>query len=328
METEAQGTEQTVSTGTETTQVETSTAAASVPETTATSTIPGETAQPSQPAYQPNYKFWAEKKEHEIPEKWRSLITDAESEKEAKELFQKAYGIDAVKELREQIKGEYKQYKEQADPVIRTVQSATQSYQRAVQAFNSGNKNSAIFNFENTLQALGIPPNVVQQYTLLKLQHEDLSPEQKASYNQQRTLEQQTLEQKTQLEQIQAQYQALSVQQRTNELSQTLSKPEVSGIVQAWDQRNGPGSFQQEIIRQGQMHFYQTGQDVSAEQLVGEMIKRYGLSSPMAPQASVNQPAKELPVIPVAKGGGRSPTAMTIQSTDDMRKAYDQMMNQ
>lgn len=54
---------------------------------------PGET-----PAFSPNFKLKVMEQEREIPELLRPLIKDAESEKAVRELVEKAYGLEYVKD--------------------------------------------------------------------------------------------------------------------------------------------------------------------------------------------------------------------------------------
>src|SRR5688572_23823320 len=51
--------------------------------------------------YTPNFKFKVLDKEHEIEERFRKLIKDADSEKMIRELHEKSFGIEAIKSQRD-----------------------------------------------------------------------------------------------------------------------------------------------------------------------------------------------------------------------------------
>lgn len=273
-------------------------------------------------SFQPNWKFKVMDKEHEIPEFLRPAITSAEHEKQLKELYEKAYGLDEVKGLREKIRSEYQGYKSQTEPVMKTVQEATKFYQGAIQALEQGNAKGFMFKAEEAFKALGINDKVLQQYVYQKLAMEDLPADQKADYNRQRELELQYAQMQQQMQEQQNYFQQLAVQTRTQELQAATSKPEVAPIIQAFDQRNGPGAFQQEVIQRGQLYWQTQQVDVPAEQLVQEIINKYGLSAQSAaqPQAAQNSHQQQPPVIPIIKGSSGSPAQRNFKSLDDLVK--------
>src|SRR5688500_2643210 len=75
--------------------------------------VAADTAQPAAPAYTPDFKVKIKGKEFEIDEMFRGLIKDADSEKKVKEFFEKAYGIDFVKQDRKALKDEHEGFKSQ-----------------------------------------------------------------------------------------------------------------------------------------------------------------------------------------------------------------------
>ena len=267
-------------------------------------------ATPETPAYTPNYKFKVMDKELEFDEFVRPSITSKEHEQKLKELYEKAYGIDEVKKLRDNIRDEYKTYKEQANPVLDMVSKATKAYHAD--------------DLDTTFEILGIPKNKILQYAVKQIQLEDLSPEQKAAYNQDRQFKREYLTQQEQLQQMQAEVESTKTQQRAWELDQAISKPEVAQFAQAFDQRNGPGAFRNEIIMYGASRFQLTKEDLSPEQIISDIVKKYGMQatqSQVANQTPQQMTApKEVPVIPVAKGGSSSPAYRQVKSLKDLEQ--------
>jgi len=272
------------------------------------------------PAFQPNWKVKVMDKEHEIPEFLRGGVSTPEHEKQLKEMYEKALGLDEVKGSRERVRGEYQQFKQQVEPVMKTVQDASKFYQGAVQALEQGNAKGFTFKAEEAFKALGISDKVLQQYVYQKLAMEDLPADQKADYNRQRELELQYAQMQQQMHEQQNYFQQIQVQTRTQELQSATSKPEVASIVQSFDQRNGPGSFHQEVIQRGQLYWQTQQVDVPAEQLVQEIINKYGLSaqSAAAPEPQQQGNSQQAPVIPIIKGSSGSPAARSFKTAEDL----------
>lgn len=281
-----------------------------------------------QPApYTPSWKFKVKDKEHEIPEFVRPAVTSAEHEKQLKEVFEKAFGLDEVKSARERVREEYKSYRTQTEPVVKTLTQAAQLYNGAMQAYESGNVKGAVFKLEESFKHLGIPDKVLQQYVFQKLQMEELPPDLKADYNRQRELELQYAQMQQQMQEQQSYFQQMAVQTRTQELQQATSRPDVAPIIQAFDQRNGPGSFHQEVIQRGQLYWQTQQVDVPAEQLVQEIINKYGLSAQQAAMSAAPQAveSRSVPVIPSVKGGGVSAVKRKPTSIADIEKEYNSL---
>lgn len=288
------------------------------------SSTAGETTQgDQQAAYTPDWKFKAFGKEHEIDEWIRPVVKNKEHEQKLKEIYEKAYAIDDIKQSREKAREEYKSYRAQTEPVVQTITQASQLYNSAIKAYEAGNVRKATFQLEEAFKYLGINEKVLQKYVYQKLQNEDMDPRQKDEYNQFRDLELQNAQMQQQMQEQQQYFQQLAVQTRTQELTQATSKPEIASIVSSFDQRNGPGSFHQEVILRGQQYWNMYQKDVSADQLVQEIINKYGLQAPPAQQAQPQAPTapKEVPVIPIVKGSTGSPAGQQFKSLDDI-KAY------
>ncbi len=284
---------------------------------------PQEAVQP--PPYQPNFKFVAGKKEMEIPEKWRSFIKDAETEKEAKEIFEKAHGIDFVKSERAKVQEEYKSYKSQTEPLVGIAQQL--EYHR---------KQGDLTSYFSTL---GLNKQDVWKWALQQAEIEGLPKEQKQVYDQHREAQTRAYQLEQQLEQERGQRLQNQLQQRNADLEGALSTPDVASFVQAFDQRNGEGSFKEELIARGQMYWHTRQIDVAPGQLVKEILTKYGVGQQSQMQPSMNQPQvgqqapmqaqqssapKQVPVIPNTGSGHVSPAARKPQTIEDFKKIYDE----
>ena len=274
-------------------------------------------------AYQPNYKFVAGKKEYEIPEMYRGLIKDADTEKQIKEIFEKAHGIDFVKSERARLQEEYKGYRGQTEPIMQIAQKLEYHRQKG--------------DLTSYFQTLGLNKQDVWKWALQQAELENLPQDQKAVYDQHRAAEQRAWELEQQLQAQQSQFQQFQVSQRSAELDQHLSTPEMVAIQQAYDSRKSPDAptFKQELILRGQTYWHTRQQDVPPAQLVNEMKQMFGhlvQSSPQAqPQVAAQmqtqsqvQAPKTVPVIPNTGSGHVSPTAKKPSSMEDWKKIYQE----
>jgi hypothetical protein len=271
------------------------------------------------PAYQPTFKFKIRDKEKEFDEWIRPVIKDADTEKKVKELYEKAYGLDMVKQDRETVKGELLQAKEKI--------ASTEK------AINLVSEYAANKDWDSFFESLNIPKNEILQYALQLVQREKMPPEQKAQWEASRQAQQEARyyqEQNQALQQSQRQFQ---VQQREFELSQVLSKPDVSVIAEAYNARTGnPSAFREKVVLIGQAHVAR-GVDISPEQAVQEAVKEIqyfiqnpgqqaGMQGSEAPK--VVQPSSK-PTLPNIQGRGTSAIKSTVRSLDDLRNLAKSM---
>lgn len=263
----------------------------------------------AQLAYTPNYKITADNKEYEIPERYRPLMTDAQTEKEIRELFEKAYGLDGVKGRFHQTRDEYRQFKEQVNPLLNIA--------RELDYYHKKGDLSSYF------KTLGFNDEQILKYALQKAEQLELSPDQKRVYDERDSANRQQYMLEQQYQQTQERLQELMVQQRQVELQTVLSRPEINSFVQSFDRRNGQGAFAQECIQRGRAHYALTGQDLSPDQVAQEIIKKFEI--PVTQPMSYQQPPTpkhpaEVPVIPNTGSGSTSPAAKNFKSLDELRK--------
>lgn len=274
------------------------------------------------PAYTPNYKYKALKEEKEIPEWARGIVTSADSEKQVRELFERADGLDPVKQHRDILVNENKQFREHVLPF----------YQEAQQALDHARKGD----LDSFFQTVGLSEAAILKYALHRIQLRD-KPEALAAHDQARELRLQNATLQQQVEAANQQYTQYAVQQKSNELESTLSKPEISEAVQAFDARMGkPGAFRAEVIRRAQAAYAATQQDPTAEEAVGEMLRLIGWQgggTSGQPPAQNGQNAGTAdggtfgasgagakPTLPSIRGKGGSPAKKVPRSVEDLRK--------
>jgi len=286
-----------------------------------------ESGNPVPPAYQPNFKFKVKDKEQEIDEWLRPVVKDAETEKKLKELHERAFGLDEVKASRESFKTKYEDVNTKYTGLEKSLQTLSGFVQKG--------------DFDSFFRSLQIPKESILKYAISELQYNELPPEQKAQIDNQRRFQQEQYQFQSQAEQHAQQLREFGMQQLTFE----MSKPDVSQVVQSFDQRMGrQGAFQQEVINRGAYYEQVHGKTLPASQLISEVlaIVSPGHGQQAAPQsataqavqttpsqgATTQQQPEAKPTVKVFSGGGNaSPVKKTITSLDDLRKLREQPQN-
>lgn len=296
------------------------------PETQQASATPGATpdgtATPpvvTPPAYQPNFKYKAFGKEHEIDEFFRPLIKDADSEKKIKDLFTRTMAFDDMKTRHESTQQEFQQ-------VLGDFQALDRDVRRVMKFLNTGD-------LDNFFGSLRIPEQKVFDWVSRKLEMENMTPDQRQAYESQARERARAYDLEMEKTELERQYETQAVQARTVQLDLLLARPDVSGSASAWDTKMGQiGAFRDLVIQEGIAAFHATGQDLSPEQAVQQVLQKYGklldsgnggpqAPAPQAPvSATPTSQASAKPVIPAVQGRGTSPIKKSPQSLDDLRQ--------
>lgn len=267
------------------------------------------------PAYVPDYKLKVYDEEKELDDPFlKNLIKDADSEKKVKEIAQKYLGFDTLKSKNERTRAEFQNYQQAMTPVIQT--------------YNEASNCLAKKDFDGLFEVLQIPTDEIFKYAIKKAEEAQMPEYQRQQIHQQRQIEKER-------EMLQGQNQSLQQQQynqlsqfRAQELSWVMQRPEVSSVAQAFDGKNGQGSFRQAVVNQGLAHYAATGQDLSAEQAAMAVVKTLGgfvTPTPLNGQSST-QPIplikqnEKPPIIPNVTGRGTSPVKKQVRSIADLKR--------
>jgi len=264
------------------------------------------------PTYNPNHKFKVLDKEHEFDEWAKGAAKDSDTEKKVRELYEKAYGLDSVKQDRQTLKSELAETKEKMANTDKAIETIAE-YAKAK-------------DWDSFFESLSIPKNDVLQYALALVQREQMPPEQKAQWEASRQAQHQAKYYQEQNQQLQQSQQQFQIQQRQFQLDQEISKQDYSGVAEAYNAgMANPGAFRDYVIRIGQAHAAQ-GMDVSVEQAVQEATRHLRAVNPTLgmpnvsaqPASNVVQPSNK-PVLPNIQGRGTSAVKSTVRSLDDLR---------
>jgi len=278
-------------------------------------------APPAPPAFTPNFKFKAANEEHEIPEFMRSIIKDEQSQKYLHQLYEKAYGIDTVKERFQGVRQELQGLQQTHGQVMGTVQLGREAYQRG--------------DLDTVFKTFRISEDKVLQWAVKKVQLSQMPPEQRQLHESRDLAERRNWEMERQYaSQSQEQLQMQS-QQLVEMLDIVLERPEYSSIAQEFEARKGPGAFRDLAIRMGEQEFYSSGKVLSpkeaaekAADLLGGVPQRQPQQASQAVQQATPATPQKIVMPQVGAGRTATPAKAPPKSLDDIRKIYAQVSGQ
>lgn len=279
---------------------------------------PSEPAKDATPAsaYSPNYKFKVADFEHgktqkemEFDDFLRPAIKDAETEKKVRELYEKAHGIDAIKQDRGKIQEEFKTVKTQHAELQKSVQELVQLRDTDFDAF---------------IEAAGIKPEKIVEWVQKKLQYQGMTPEQRAELDYNNQMRRRAMSQEKEFTTQQQQYQQQIAQMWEMQVDNGLSRPEVQSVAQAYNERLGKDDAFKDLVYMVGKHGSTSGKDMPVEQAIKQALSMVGAQGHAAPvQGQAGTPPAQRPAtIPnVGAGKGSSPVAKTIKSFEDLEQA-------
>lgn len=272
------------------------------------------------PAFQPKIKFKVMDKEHEIPEFLRGVMKDEESQGFIHSLFEKAYGLETVKERLQNVRSEYQQLQQSYGKVMSSVELGREAYARG--------------DLDTVFSVFKIPEEKVLQWAVKKVQLSQMPPDQRQVHEAREAAERRNWELERQYQSQSQEHLQAQSEQLTSMLDIILERPDFSAIVQAYDARRKPNapSFSDIAIQIGAMEYYSSGKVLSpmevaqrAAEMVGGMPPAAPTPAPAAPAQVATPAPQKKPVIPnVGTGKVASPAKSPVKSLDDIRRLHQQ----
>lgn len=216
--------------------------------------------------------------ETEIPEKFRGLITDKESEAELKKIFSAANGIDYVQARRDQ----YRAQKEQYEKYIGQVQERLSGVDEMIQAGD----------LETAFKTMAIPEEKVLQWVLDKIEYSKLEPGQRQLIDSQRASEKRAkaleMENKSM---FQSQMQTMA-QNKAIALDAIMERPDLKAVIEAYDSRPGKKpqdpTFRDLVINHGELTWHRSRGKIDASPIesVEAVLRDMGIEQGYRPAQS------------------------------------------
>ena len=272
-------------------------------------------------AYAPNFKYkfaveGGQSQEGEFPEFLRESIKTKEQEDEVRTIFAKAKGLDFVKPRFERLRDSYKNLDNAHSTVMDGIDELKSHYQRK--------------DFDSFFARLQIPQEQVLQWVLEKVNYAELPPEQRAVYDARRDADRRAWDAETRLSAMEGRTLEATQNAKHLALDASLTRPDISAIVTAFDSRaQKQGAFREAVRSFGELEWYrsQGKVDLSPEQAIQAVIAQYGLSpaafapapglspqgspaAPASPQPGVITPPAATPVIPNVSGRANTPVSV------------------
>jgi hypothetical protein len=251
-------------------------------------------------AYQPTYKFKSLGEEREFDDWMKGAIKSQEHEKAARELYEKAYGLDHYKEKYSKKEESYKQLASDHEKVTQFLDQITFLRDNAPDKF---------------FEVMGMNPI---DYLQKKLSYEQMSPEQRAVYDENKIAK---IEQYKRNQEIDTYKQVYMQQVATNmnmTLDTLLSQPKYQQVTTMIP------DFREQVLEYGKSRYSPEKGDIAPQEAIEAVYNRYAkfiASNGAAPLVNVATPDSK-PVIPKVKGSS-GPVSKQIQSVDDIKKLYN-----
>jgi vacuolar-type H+-ATPase subunit I/STV1 len=272
--------------------------------------------------WKPNYKVKSYDKEYEIPEDFRSYI-NKDNEPKFREVFEKYYGLDGMKEKYHKTRENYEKVNKEYGTISKSLDEL--SY------YLNNNDYDSFFN------KIKIPEKALQEWMYKKLSLSELPKDQQELYSKNSEYTKRLWETEQKLKEYEEKlhgFESMTTQQvvsqRAQELDMTLSKPEISAVAKAFDERLGQdGAFKQEVISRAAFMAQSKGVDLTVEQAVAEVLKLVGAVPQAQPQQGVKViPAQPKPTLPNVSGGATSPVTQKVTTIEDLKALRKQAWSQ
>lgn len=269
-------------------------------------------------------------KQHEFDEMFKPLITSKEAEDKIRDLYTKAYGLDASKAYNQQLIESFQEKSKEYESQIGEYTKVKDDITFMKELFAKGD-------YLGYARAVGLSDEILDKLATQALSYRKMDPYQREAYDQslrsrrdvymksktERELEMRLKEQEDRINQINA-------QQMLATIDATLEKPDYSSIAQEFDSRVGEkGSFRREIVYMGD-RLEQEGKPAELGNIIQALAKRYNLAGSVdgkSSKAAVSNTvvAKEKVAqrpqsIPNVKGGASGPVRKEVTSIRDLKK--------
>jgi len=259
------------------------------------------------PTFQSSYKYKVLGEEKELPETVRPLIKDADSEKFVRELFEKSEAMEHFKTKHGSLHAEYEKVRQQYEPLMGELTELSELRQAG--------------DLGGFFEKLGLKQEEVLSWAVEQVKQMQLPEDQRRAHETMSLRDRELRELRKANERTQSQMESYLVTQKQREIEMATSVPEVKSFVAAFDERAGrQGAFMEELLFRGDKAFRQ-GRDLSAQEVVSEIMRLY----PMGGQPAAPGSAPKPPVIPNVGGRNGIPSPGSPRNLDDLKKLADSM---
>ena len=287
-------------------------------------------ADPQDPAEPAEFSFDGKIKvmdsEVEVPEFLKNAVKDEESANYVKEMIEKSYGLDAIKEKRDHYKTQVGELEGKFNEVNQELNKTNENLDFLDNLIKTGD-------MQTFQQYAGINDEAILKRAAEIIQYRELTPTQKAEYDRNIQSRQRQYALEFENQELRQTHSNSEVQKTSDALDEQLSSS-FSEVSSSYDKENGYGSFRKEVVKTAMAVEQRTGKSLSPQEAIELTVRSFGLPLSQAPQnpEPTQQPAPQVPVnervvvrepkptMTNVKAGNKSPVKPKVKSIADLRK--------
>jgi hypothetical protein len=277
--------------------------------------------------YQPNFEYTVMDEKKQIPEKFRGLITDEDSEKEIRDIFERADGIESVKTSRDDFKTRAESAETQHNELVERWNKVARGFDE-ITYYRENNLRAFFKQFQfSEKEIMDYAESLIDAESDSNLKNRLDDDERRAR---------DTFKSNVQTQDLQEQNVSQSRELHQQAMQAALARPDVSTFQREWDTRTGkPGAFLQAVNDYGSSVYHNEGRAINAYEAVDYV---YGILSKGAvgqqqteaasAATTTSQQATERPqTIPnVGPGRSVSPTKTRPRTLEEYRAKCDRRL--
>lgn len=239
-----------------------------------------EAASNTEAAYQPNYKFKVrglddeedeDGDELEFDEFVRGVVTSKEQEDKLRDLYTRAYGLDAIKPRHQKLQERFQnvaQHYQKLDGTVREILSLR----------DSGD-------YGAFLQKVGIETPKLAQWLVNQIRQQELPPEERKTHDELEALRREVRALKTGDAGTSQAALAAATEAYEEELHEAIREPNTRNLIREYDKRVGEkGAFEEFVLDYGSRYHRKHGKNIRPAKAVRECLRLLGLDSQASSQ--------------------------------------------
>jgi hypothetical protein len=252
----------------------------------------------AQEQYTPNFKFRVrgldeeeddDGDELEFDEFLRGVVTNKETEEKLRDLYTRAYGLDAIKPRHQKLQERY--------------QAVTKDYGKLDGTIRDILRLRDEGDYGAFLQKVGIPTTKLAEWLVSEIQAQQLPPEERRIHEERARLARENRELRSGREQASEHDLSLASQIYHEELQEEMREEDVRPLIRAYDKRMGErGAFEEFVLDYGSRYYQRHGKNIRPAKAVRECLRILGLDTQAPSQgAQPSGSAQPKPVVTAPK---------------------------
>lgn len=266
-------------------------------------------------AYKANLTYEVSKQKKQFDEVFKDVIKNEAQEKKLRELYEKADGLEIVKQSRDTFKQRYEEVARTWEPVAKDLQALGKFMQAD--------------DYDSVFKMLNIPEQKLVDWVAQKIQYNQMSPEERARVDNLRRVRGENYKKESEVETLRQTLEQTEVQHLSFQIDMLKETQKFADAAAAFDERVGkPGSFEEKLFDMGEfLSLRNGGKTVPPKQVFEYLVKEYGLEGAAATPAPppqekivVTTPPVEKPTVTNIKGSKTAtPVKRQFRSIEDLQ---------